>query len=106
MHAQVNGTEFYYATVGQGRPMMLMHGGLGLDHAGFAPGFDQLGDQEELIDYDHRGNGRSQRPDNLEGVTHDTWIADADALRARLGHERMILFGRSYGSFLAQDIES
>jgi len=103
MRAQVNGTELYYETLGQGRPLMLMHGGLGLDHTAFTPGFNQLGDQVELIYYDHRGNGRSERPASFDNLTHETWIADADALRAHLGHERMILFGHSYGGFLAQD---
>jgi len=31
MFAQVNEVQLYYHTHGQGRPMLMMHGGLGLD---------------------------------------------------------------------------
>ena len=103
MRTQVNHTELFYERLGQGRPLLLMHGGLGLDHMGFRPWLDPLGDAAELIYYDHRANGRSERPASLEGVDHATWAADAEALRAQLGFERIVLFGHSYGSFLAQE---
>jgi proline iminopeptidase len=103
MQAVVNQTELFYTTFGQGRPMLLMHGGLGLDHSYFRPWLDPLGERIQLIYYDHRGNGRSRRPASFVGISHDTWAADADALRAYLGLERIILFGHSYGGFLAQE---
>jgi proline iminopeptidase len=64
---------------------------------------DPLGERVQLIYYDHRGNGRSHRPASFDGISHDTWTADADALRGYLGHERIILLGTSYGGFLAQE---
>jgi proline iminopeptidase len=103
MFAEVNGTELFYETSGQGRPLMLMHGGLGLDHSAFPGTFNQIADQARLIYYDHRGNGRSDRPASFEGITHQTWADDADALRAHLGYDKIVLFGHSYGSFLAQE---
>ncbi|MGI9181455.1 MAG: alpha/beta fold hydrolase [Longimicrobiaceae bacterium] len=103
MRAPVNGAELFYTTYGRGRPMLLMHGGLGYDHTYLRPWLDALGEQAELIYYDHRGNGRSSRPENWEGITHETWAEDADALREHLGHERVLLFGHSYGGFLAQE---
>lgn len=103
MRAQINDTELFYAAHGQGRPMLTMHGGLGLDHTSLRPWLDALGDRVQLIYYDHRGNGRSSRPESFEGIGHDTWAADADVLRAHLGHDRIILFGHSYGAFLAQE---
>ena len=101
MYARVNGTRLYFQIRGQGTPMMMMHGGLGLDHTYFLPWFDALCSEMELIYYDHRINGRSQRAHDLSDVNHDTWIADAEALRARLGYDRIILFGHSYGGGLA-----
>ena len=102
MLAQINGTELFYTTHGRGRPLLLMHGGLGLDHTYFRPWLDALAGEAQLIYYDHRGNGRSARPQSFDGITHDTWIADADALREHLGLERIVLLGHSYGGFLAQ----
>ncbi len=102
MYAEVNGVNLFYRTIGSGPPLMLMHGGLGCDHTYFLPWFEQMADQWTLILYDHRGNGRS-RPIEWEGVTHDTWAADADALRAHLGYETILLLGHSYGGFLGQE---
>lgn len=92
LHRQVLGT---------GAPMLLMHGGLGWDHTLFRPWLDPLADDLQLIYYDHRGNGRSPRPADPAELDHESWVADADALRAELGHEEVILFGHSYGGFLA-----
>lgn len=103
MQAGLNGTTIYYEVVGDGTPLMLMHGGLGLDHTWFRPWFDTLADRAQVIYYDHRGNGRSERLADFDGITHQTWVDDADALRQHLGIERMVLFGHSYGSFLAQE---
>ncbi len=103
MQATVNGTQLYYHTLGQGRPIMFMHGGLGVDHTLFLPWLEPLAEDFQLIFYDHRGNGRSERPESLEGVTHDTWAADADALRQYLGLDKIVLLGHSYGGFLAQE---
>lgn len=81
--------------------MLVMHGGMGLDHTYLRPWLDPLGEQVELIFYDHRGNGRSAAPEDWGDVDHATWVADADALRAHLGHERIFLFGHSHGAYLA-----
>ena len=102
MYAEVNGVKLFYQTMGSGPPLMCMHGGLGADHSSYIPQFLELTDQWTLILYDHRGNGRS-RPIEWEGVTHETWAADADALREYLGYEKMSLLGHSYGGFLAQE---
>jgi proline iminopeptidase len=81
--------------------MLVLHGGLGFDHTYLRPGLDLLSNSVELIYYDHRGNGRSAEPERWQEVTHATWADDADVLRKELGHERVILFGHSYGGFLA-----
>lgn len=102
MLVNIRGNNIFYTTYGEGLPILFLHGGLGLDHTGFRPWLDQLGDVTHLIYYDHLGNGRSTRPQSYEGITLDTWANDADALRAALGHERIVLFGHSFGGFIAQ----
>ena len=103
MQAQINGNEVFYTTNGQGRPMLLMHGGSGLDHTYFRPWLDTLSDQVQLIYYDQLGQGRSTRPQSYKGISMSTWADEADALRASLGHERIILLGHSFGGFIAQE---
>jgi proline iminopeptidase len=101
MYAQIDTNEVFYTLHGHGRPMLLMHGGSGLDHTYFRPWLDPLSNQVQLIYYDQLGQGRSTRPQNYEGIGMDTWADEADALRAFLGHERIILFGHSFGGFIA-----
>ena len=102
MQAEVNGTTLHYEVLGDGPPLMLMHGGLGFDHTYFRPWVDPLAEDFTVVLYDHRGNGRSERPATLAGVDHSTWADDADALRAHLGIDRMVLLGHSYGGVIAQ----
>lgn len=93
--------SLYCERLGHGRPMLLMHGGLGLDHTVFRPWLDPLADSAELIFYDHLANGRSPFDGAPEELTHELWVDSADQLRAHLGHERVVLFGHSYGALLA-----
>lgn len=91
MIAHINGSKLFYQ----------IHGGLGLDHNYFRPWFDVLGDNIQLIYYDHRGNGCSEMTDGFEGITHETFADDAEQLRHHLGCDRIFLLGHSYGGFLA-----
>jgi proline-specific peptidase len=84
------------------RPTLVMlHGGPGLDHTPFKqPIFSPLKEVAQVVYYDHRGKGRSDRssPDkwNL-----DTWADDVVALCSALGIERPVVFGGSFGGFVA-----
>ncbi len=103
MIAHINGVDIFYTIHGDGMPLMLMHGGMGLDHTCFRPWLDPLSDRIQLIFYDHRGNGRSTRLADFSGVDHTTWADDADALRRHLGHEKIVLLGHSCGGFVAME---
>ncbi len=97
---QINGTDLVYVESGCGVPCLVMHGGLGVDHTQFREWLDPLADVLHLIYYDHRGNGRSGRPP-IETLIFDRLVADADALRAHLGHEQVAVIDHSYGGCLA-----
>lgn len=93
----MNGAELYFETVGHGAPMLMMHG-LGLDHTCLRPWHDELTSQARLIYYDHRWNGRSSHSGPTD---HATWHADAAALLDDLGEARAVVYGHSYGAWLA-----
>ena len=84
--------------VGRGKPLVLMHGGPGLDHVSLTP-FRELADRHTIILYDHRCNGRSTGP--VTSMTWENLTADADALREELGFERWAVLGHSFGGQVA-----
>jgi proline-specific peptidase len=95
----VRGVSLFVKVIGGGPPLLLMHGGPGMDHVSLLP-LSPLADQFTLIFYDHRCNGRSDGPD----VTTMTWenlSADADALRQELGFDRWAVLGHSFGGMVA-----
>jgi len=81
--------------------LILLHGGPGYDHSGFKPAFSQLADAAQIVYYDHRGHGRSDRcpPDEW---TLDTFADDVVRLCDALGITRPIVLGQSFGGFVAQ----
>lgn len=101
---QLDDTTLFHQRLGSsGPPILFMHGGLGLDHAYFRPSLDALSDEFQLIYYDHRGNGRSQTPADWSSVDLNTFVGDAEALMQKLGFDQFILYGHSYGGFIAQE---
>ena len=100
--AEVNHTTLFYDESGSGPPMLLMHGGLGIDHTYFRESLAPLANNHRLILYDHRCNGRSGRP-SVETLTIEQLADDAAALLTHLGIRAADIFGHSYGGFVAQE---
>ncbi len=85
--------------LGQGYPLVLMHGGPSADLSSMWP-FRACADQFTLVFYDHRCNGRSVGAP-VSSMTWENLTADADALRERLGFERWAVLGHSFGGHVA-----
>jgi proline iminopeptidase len=85
--------------MGRGEPLLLMHGGPGLDYQTMLP-LQPLADQYTLVFYDHRCNGGSDGPD-VSTMTWENLTADADALREKLGFARWSVLGHSFGGCVA-----
>jgi proline iminopeptidase len=101
--ANVNGVQLFYEEVGAGPPTLVMHGGLGIDHTTYRS-FDPLAACLRLVYYDHRGNGRSSRPDEAE-LTMEGWADDAAALARHVaGADPVVVIGHSFGGFIAQEM--
>jgi proline iminopeptidase len=87
--------------LGQGPPVVVLHGGPGASYDYLLPGFDALARGRTLIYYDQRGGGRSPVPrDHM--VTWQDHVADLEALRELWGEERLAILGYSWGGLLAQ----
>jgi len=95
----VRDVSLFVKVSGHGYPLVLMHGGPGLDHTTLLP-LEALADQFTLVFYDHRCNGRSDGA-AMSTVTWENLTADADALREALGFEKWAILGHSFGGNVA-----
>jgi proline iminopeptidase len=93
-------SELYFLRHGHGQPLLVLHGGLGLDHS-YMRALDRLADVAELVYVDIAGNGRSPRPPRWQDLTMDSVADELDALRAELGFARWSVLGHSYGALIA-----
>lgn len=95
--------RLYYEVVGSGDPIVVVHGGPGLDHEYLQPGLDALATRNTLVYYDQRGTGRSLANLDATTIDFDAFVADIDALRQALGFERVSVLGHSFGALIAID---
>lgn len=92
--------RLFYEVVGSGDPIIVVHGGPGLDHAYLQPGLDVLSRRYQLIYYDQRGTGRSTADLTEESINLERFVDDIDALRESLGHDRVTVLAHSFGSLI------
>jgi proline iminopeptidase len=96
------GHALYVEEVGnpQGQPALFLHGGPG---GGISPSHRRLFDPAHyrVILFDQRGAGRSRPHAGLENNTTWDLVADIETIRTRLGIDRWLVFGGSWGSTLS-----
>lgn len=94
--------NIYYEESGNpnGKPVIFLHGGPG---CGTAPSCRQFFDPEfyRIILFDQRGSGKSTPHANLTNNDTDSIISDMEKIREKLGIEKWLVFGGSWGSTLA-----
>ena len=98
----VSGMMIYYVSLGQGTPLLVLHGGPGVSHDYFLPYLLPLATRHRLIFIDERGCGRSGRLRDPKGYTLEHMTEDVEAVRQALNLGRMALLGHSFGGILAQ----
>jgi len=97
-YAEVNGINLYFETRGAGRPLILLHGGLGSGEM-FRPVLPTLAERHQVIAVDLQGHGRTadiDRPIDMRLMADD--IA---ALIGHLGLDKPDLAGYSLGGGVA-----
>lgn len=96
------GGRLLWAEAGSGPLLLFLHGGPGDEHRYLRPLAELFLPAYRCGLFDQRGSGGS----TLERGDHSTlhperFIADIEALRSRLGAERLFLVGHSWGAILA-----
>lgn len=97
----INGTSLYYHAIGNGDPVIVIHGGPVLDQSYMFDHFKELAKTHRLIFYDQRASGRSTAEVDTASMTLKNLIDDIDQLRQQLGLDQVHILGHSWGGMLA-----
>src|SRR5215204_2037258 len=80
-YVPLGNAQLYYREIGQGQPLIILHGGPDFDHNYLLPDMDRLSDSFSLIYYHQRGRGKSGAHVEPEAVTIASEIEDLECLR-------------------------
>jgi proline iminopeptidase len=95
-----DGYRMNVEVVGEGFPVLVLHGGPGMDHSMFRPYLDPLGEDFRVVYVDERGQGRSDRVDP-QTLSLEVFARDVDLLAEALELEHFALLGHSFGAIIA-----
>lgn len=101
-HAQINGLNLYFERAGDGPPLLFISGtggDLRVQPNVFA---SPLARAFDLLAYDQRGLGRSDKPDAPYSMAQ--YADDAAALLDHVGWDQALVIGVSFGGMVAQEL--
>jgi proline iminopeptidase len=103
-----DGTKIFYEKVGTGTPVVVLHGGPGLDHNYLVePLKNTIGAGRQLIFFDQRGTGYSEgsfSQINASFINKTKFLEDLDAIRTQLSlGDKINILGHSWGGLYATD---
>lgn len=97
-YADVNGIKLYYEIHGKGKPLVLLHGGLGAIEM-FGPNLPALAKGRKVVAVDLQGHGRTADIDRP--FSHQSIADDIAALIKHLGLGHCDVMGWSFGGGIA-----
>ncbi|WP_159080455.1 alpha/beta fold hydrolase [Nocardia suismassiliense] len=101
-YAAVNGGRLYYETHGTGRPLILLHGGLGTGESTFGAMIPELAKTRRVIAVDLQAHGHT--PDLARPLSYEALADDVAALINHLQLGKADLLGYSLGGGVALQV--
>lgn len=103
MELQLVDAILWYEVSGDGAPIVMVPGGPGFAHDYLRPYLDPLAADMTTVWVDLPGAGQSLIQEGGSPISHQRWIADLEGLRVHLGYEKWMIFGHSYGGWVAME---
>ena len=97
-YANVNGLNIYYEVQGKGKPLLLLHGGVGASEM-FAPLLPVLAENRQIVAVHLQAHGRT--PDVDRPLRFESMADDIAALIKHLGFDQVDVLGYSLGAGVA-----
>lgn len=97
----INGTELYVKAIGEGDPLVIIHGGPGLGFGYFLPQLEELKREYRLIFFDQRISGRSSFEVSPDSISLEFFVSDIEAIRQHFELNQINVLAHSWGNFLA-----
>lgn len=93
--------SLYYYHTGKGEPVIIVHGGPGLNHSYFLPYLDRLSSSFHLVYYDQKACGQAEIPADTSAMRLSPYIEDIETVRLKFGFKKFHLLAHSWGTMLA-----
>jgi pimeloyl-ACP methyl ester carboxylesterase len=99
VNVELSDGSLFVQELGSGFPLIVLHGGPGMDHTMFRPYLDPLAEDFHVLYLDQRGQGRSARVDPAT-LTLEVFARDIDLLAEALGLDEYAVLGHSFGAIV------
>src|ERR1044072_3343595 len=101
-YVERDGVKLFYEVYGDGPETMVFLPPWSIVHSRiYKAQLPYFSERFRCIAYDGRGNGKSDRPDDVAAYTLDNYLADALAVMDALDAGQAIVLGLSFGGLLA-----
>jgi proline iminopeptidase len=102
----VNGTSLFVREIGAGSPIIVVHGGPGLNHSYFMPHLNSLTKKHRLIFYDQRACGNSSGSLDSAQMNLKLFVEDIEQIRLKLNLGKVTIIAHSWGGLVAMNYVS
>lgn len=96
-----NDKSLFYYQNGKGEPVIIVHGGPGLNHSYFLPYMDRLASSFHLVYYDQKACGQAEIPIDTSAMRLSAFVEDIEAVRSKFAFKKFHLLAHSWGTMLA-----